>query len=177
MESKIRIRPASEADIPAILEIYNSAVVGSTGTFDTEVRTLGERLDWFRGHDSRHPVLVAESEGSVLGWGAISEWSPRRAYDTTGEVSTYVAESNRGRGVGRAILDSLVERATELGFHSLLARIAEGNAASLRMHERAGFASVGVMREVGTKFGRRLDVHLLQWMAPDRSGGSLGRDL
>jgi L-amino acid N-acyltransferase YncA len=164
------VRPASELDVPAILAIYNAAVENSTGTFDTEPRTLEERLGWFRSHDVRHPVVVADSEANVVGWGAIGEWSPRRAYDATGEVSTYVAESHRGRGVGSAILAALVVRATELDFHVLLARIAEGNAASLRMHEHAGFVSVGVMREVGSKFGRRLDVHLLQWMAPVAAG-------
>jgi L-amino acid N-acyltransferase YncA len=162
----VRIRQATESDLPAITEIYNDAIRKSTGTFDTEPRPLADRIEWFRSHDARHPVYVAESEGRIVGCGAISAWSSRRAYDATGEVSTYVDESHRGRGVGRALLAESLAGAAHIGYHTLLARIAEGNAASLRLHSSAGFSSVGVMREVGTKFGLRLDVHLLQWMVP-----------
>ena len=168
---ELRIRRAGEPDVPAITEIYNEAVRTTTGTFDTEPRSISDRRAWFRSHDSRHPILVAESEGSVVGWGSLSAWSDRSAYDGTGEVSVYVAAPFRGRGIGRRLLRELVDVARALEFHSLLARIAGGNAASLHLHSALGFQEVGIMREVGQKFGRRLDVHLLQWMvpgAPDR---------
>jgi L-amino acid N-acyltransferase YncA len=169
VSAQVQIRGASESDLPAITEIYNDAIRNSTGTFDTEPRSLADRANWFQAHDSRHPVFVAESEGRVVGWASLSAWSSRRAYDDTGEVSTYVDESFRGRGVGRALLAETLAGARQLGYHTILARIAEGNVASLRLHTGAGFTSVGVMREVGTKFGRRLDVHLLQWMeSPSR---------
>jgi L-amino acid N-acyltransferase YncA len=171
--SEWRIRPAARADVAAITAIYNDAVRTTTGTFDTEPKSLTDRTRWLRSHDDRHPVVIAESEGAVVGWGSVSAWSDRCAYDATGEVSVYVAAPQRGRGVGRAILGALVERAAGLGYHSLLARIAEGNEASLRLHMGQRFVPVGVMREAGVKFGRRLDVHLLQRMI-EPPGGAPG---
>lgn len=162
--SAVSVRRALRADVPAITAIYNEAVRTTTGTFDTEPKSTAERARWFRQHDARHPVLVAEQEGAVVGWAALSAWSDRPAYDATGEVSVYVAAAHRGGGVGRALLTSLLEAARAERFHTVLARVAEGNEASLRLHVRAGFVRVGVMREVGLKFGRRLDVHLMQAM-------------
>jgi L-amino acid N-acyltransferase len=111
---------------------------------------------------------VAELDGAVVGWAPVSAWSERRAHDDTGEVSVYVAERSRGGGIGRRLLEVLLllTRATSWGYHTRLDRIAEGKTASLRLHLAQGFACVGVMREVGAKFGRRLDVHLLPWMVP-----------
>jgi L-amino acid N-acyltransferase len=160
----LRIRPAEESDVSALTEIYNEAILATTGTFDTEPRSADERTRWFRGHDSRHPIFAAVADGRIVGWSSLSVWSDRSAYDATGEVSVYVTESARGRSVGRALLAALIEAAASRGYHTLLARVAEGNDASLRLHTSLGFASVGVMREVGIKFGRRLDVHLLQRM-------------
>jgi L-amino acid N-acyltransferase len=167
--SVLSIRPAGESDVPSITEIYNEAILTTTGTFDTEPRSVNDRVLWFRAHDSRHPVLVGVVDGRVVGWGSLTVWSDRSAYEHTGEVSVYVAERSRGRGTGRALLRGLVGAAAAHGYHSLLARVAEGNEASLRLHTSQGFVSVGVMREVGSKFGRRLDVHLLQRMVPTSS--------
>jgi L-amino acid N-acyltransferase len=169
----LRIRPALERDVPAITEIYNEAVRTTTGTFDTEPRSVADRTAWFRSHDERHPILIAEREGRIVGWGSLTAWSERSAYDATGEVSVYVAEDSRGSGLGRRILQALIDSAADLRYHTLLARVAEGNVASLRLHERLGFVEAGVMREVGVKFGRRLNVHLLQrMMEPGRSRGA-----
>jgi len=168
--ASVRIRSASESDVPAIAAIYNEAIRTTTGTFDTEPRSVADQTEWFRSHDRRHPILVAEWSGQIVGWGSVSAWSDRGAYDATGEVSVYVQESARGHGVGRRLLGALVESAAALGFHTLLARVAEGNEVSLHLHDSAGFATVGVMREVGTKFGRRLDVHLLQRMFGEPGG-------
>jgi L-amino acid N-acyltransferase YncA len=169
-----RIRAATEPDVASITAIYNDAVRNSTGTFDTEPRTVADRTEWFRVHDDRHPILVSERDGTVVGWGAVSAWSERPAYGATGEVSVYVAAPFRGQGVGRRLLEALLESAARRQYHTLLARIAEGNGASLRLHTGAGFTSIGVMRQVGWKFGRRLDVHLLQWMAPPKADGEAG---
>jgi L-amino acid N-acyltransferase YncA len=170
--SPVRVRPATPSDIAAITEIYNDAVRTTTGTFDTEPRTIEDRTGWFRAHDARQPVFVAERGDRVLGWGAVSAWSDRRAYDGTGEVSVYVETPSRGQGIGRALLETLVQSARTLRYHTLLARVSDGNDSSLRLHAAAGFTPVGVMREVGVKFGRRLDVHLLQRMLtePGASG-------
>ncbi len=104
---------------------------------------------------------MAEEDGALLGWGRLSPWSPRAAYARTAEDSVYVRADARGRGVGRALLDALVARARGAGIAVLVARIAEGNPASVRLHERAGFRPVGTMRRVGEKFGRLLDVAIL----------------
>jgi L-amino acid N-acyltransferase len=96
----VSIRRAEIADAAAIAEIYNEAIVTTTATFDTEVKTVEERAQWLEAHDERHPVLVAEVAGKVVGWTSLSRWSERRAYDGTAESSFYVLSPYRGRGVG-----------------------------------------------------------------------------
>ena len=97
-----------------------------------------------------------------MGWASLSQWSDRRAYDGTAEVSLYVAERSRGQGIGRKLLDAIVETGERVGLHTLLARIAEGSSVSLHLCRSLGFRDVGTMEEVGRKFGKWLDVHLLQ---------------
>jgi L-amino acid N-acyltransferase len=160
----LTIRIATSADIPAITVIYNEAVLTTTATFDTEPKTFADRTCWLESHGSRHPVLVAELDGSVVGWSALTPWSDRMAYDATAETSFYVKSEFRGRGIGRALKDALLNEARRLGYHTLLARVAEGSAESLHLNEAAGFRHVGTLKEVGRKFGRLLDVHLLQLM-------------
>jgi len=157
-----RIRMATEADLPAITAIYNEAVRTTTATFDTVEKTTDDRRAWLAGHDGRHPVIVAQLDGAVVGWGSLSRWSDRAAYDGTCENSVYVDASSRGKGVGQALLQELVAIARAEGLHTVIARIADGNPASLRLHERAGFAHIGTMRQVGRKFGKLIDVHMYQ---------------
>ena len=164
---RIRLRRATDADSDAIGDIYNEAVATTVATFDTEPRSRSDQLRWFREHADPYLVLVAESDDGVVGWASLSRWSDRRAYSGTAEVSLYVRASRRGSGVGRALLTRLVDDGRRSGFHTLLARIADGNAISLHLHASLGFEAVGVMREVGQKFGRRIDVHLLQLVYPE----------
>jgi L-amino acid N-acyltransferase len=161
------IRPARHQDLPAINEIYNEAVLRSTATFDTEPKSMAERASWFAKHGARHPVLVAELEGKVAGWGSLSAWSDRTAYDVTAEVSVYVRETLRGQGIGRKLLEELVAAAPGLGLHSLLSRITEDSRVSIHLHESLGFHHVGVLKEVGRKFGKLLDVYLMQRVFQD----------
>ncbi|HJT33646.1 MAG TPA: GNAT family N-acetyltransferase [Pirellulales bacterium] len=158
----LSIRRAEPADLSAITEIYNEAILTTTATFDTEPKTVDERLDWFRNHDARHPVLVAILDGLVVGWASISKWSERQAYDDTAETSFYVKSEFRGRGIGRQLKEAIIAEARHLRFHTLIARVAEGSDASLHLNESSGFTRVGTMREVGRKFGRLLDVYILQ---------------
>ncbi len=157
-----RCRPAEEPDLPAITEIYNQAVLGTTGTFDTEPKTVNERAAWLRRQGEREPVIVSLAGERVTGWAWLHLWSPKRAYEGTGEVTLYVREEDRGNGIGTVLLGALLDAARTLAYRTVLARIAEQNDASLRLHETAGFEVVGVMRGVGLKFDRLLDVHLLQ---------------
>jgi L-amino acid N-acyltransferase YncA len=156
------IREAEAADAAAIARIYNQAVVDSTATFDLEPKTSEDRSLWLADHDERHPVLVVERDGAVVGWGSLSSVSDRGAWDATVEISTYVDDRHHGTGVGRALGTELIERARVLGHHVILSRVCAENVASIRLSEQLGFECVGRMREVGRKFGRWLDVDMLE---------------
>jgi L-amino acid N-acyltransferase len=157
------VRAASEADLPGIFAIYDHEVLHGTATFDTQPKSPAERLEWFRSDGGgRYPILVAESDGAIAGWSRLYAWSPRRAYDRTAEDAVYVHREHRGRGLSRALMTELMRLAPARGVQVLIARIVEGNPASLALHEALGFATIGVMRRVGEKFGRLLDVRLLE---------------
>lgn len=158
------LRTATQADLAAIVAIYNDAIRTTTATFDTEEKTLEDRRAWLAAHDAKHPVIVAQVGAEVVGWGSLSAWSDRCAYAATCENSVYVAASARGKGVGKSLLAELVNIARRAGMHTIIARVAAGNPASERLHEAAGFVRIGVMREVGRKFGRLLDVTMYQLM-------------
>ena len=164
----VHVRHATEEDAARIAGIHNQAVLETIATFDTEPRSLPAQIDWLRRHDERHPVFVADAEGEVIGWSSLSPWSDRRAYADTAEVSVYVEPKHQGQGIGRSLLETTVQAAEEAGLHVLLARIADGNPASLALHSRFGFVPVGVMHQVGHKFGRRIDVHQLERVALGR---------
>ncbi len=160
------VRSATETDVPAVLDIYNEAIVHSTATFDIEPQTLEERLQWFRETKHPHCVIVAEEEGRVIGWGCLRSFRDRVAYRFTAEDSVYIHEDYRGRGIGVLLLAELIARAKEGGFHSVMAGMTEGNPASEALHKRFGFVDAGRNREVGYKFERWLDVVWMQLMLP-----------
>ena len=165
--SEFDIRPAEPRDAGAIADIYNHAIHHTTATFDTIAKSADERLAWLASRDERHPVYVAETNGTVVGWAALNEWSNRPAYHATGETSVYVAEAFRGRGIGRRLKKRIIAEAKRLDYHTLIARTAEESAASIRLNESLGFRHIGTMKEVGYKFGRHLDVHIMQLMLGD----------
>ena len=158
----VHVRSATVEDAPAVLEIYNHEVLTSTVTFDLVPRTLAEQESWLTDRSGAHVVLVVEDEGEVVGFGALSQYRERAGYATTVEDSVYVHEHHRGKGVGRLLLAELVERATAHGFHALMAKVVGDHQASINLHAAAGFEVVGHEREVGRKFGRWLDVVLLE---------------
>jgi phosphinothricin acetyltransferase len=164
MADQVTIRKARMEDVEAITAIYNDAIVTTTATFDTEPKSVEDRIEWFHAHDNRHPVLVSIMGSDVVGWAALNKWSDRAAYGDTAETSIYIDATYRGKGIGSALNNALVEEARRLGYHTLIARIAEGSAQSLRLHERAGFVLVGVLKQVGRKFGKLIDVHVYQKM-------------
>jgi phosphinothricin acetyltransferase len=156
----MQVRPATRADLPAILAIYNEAVLNTTASYDYEPRTLEHRLAWFEAHEEqRLPIFVAgDSESRVVGWSSLSRYHERKGYQFTVENSVYVAASQRGRGVGTLLLPPLVDSAQRLGLRAIIAGIDGENTASIRLHARFGFVEVGRFKQVGFKFGRWLDV-------------------
>ena len=162
------VRPATLEDLDHITHIYNDAVLNTTATFDIIPRTKSEQLAWFDKHGERHPVLVIHTLGlngeaqEVVGWGSLGPWSDRSAYDDSGEVSIYIAKSVRGLGLGMMVLENLIAAARTRQFHTLLARISDANEPSLKLHKRFGFEQVGLLKEVGFKFNRWIDVHFYQ---------------
>jgi L-amino acid N-acyltransferase YncA len=158
----ISIRRATVADAGAIAAIYNHYVLNSTATFDTQPKTDEDREWWLSDRDPRHPVIVAERDGEVVGWAALGPYRERPAWVHTSEVAVYVADSQRGSGVGSRLLQALVDEGRGLGLHALVSQVVAGNDASIRMAERLGFERAGVLREVGRKFGTWLDVVILE---------------
>ena len=143
------LRYASEADLPAIVAIYNSTVPSRMVTADTEPVTVESRLAWFRAHDSRtRPIWVVEDDGVICAWISFSSFYGRPAYRATVEVSIYVAESHRRRGLGRALLEWAILQAPSLGIHTLLGYIFGHNESSLRLFANLGFERWGFLPRV-----------------------------
>jgi L-amino acid N-acyltransferase len=163
-DPSLLIRRAELNDAAAIAEIYNEAILTTTATFDTEIKSVEDRQQWLDSHDERHPVLVAVLDGRVVGWASLSRWSDRRAYEDTAETSFYVLATHRGRGIGRRLKSAIIDEARRLRFHTLIARVAEGSQESIHLNESAGFVHIGTLKEVGRKFDRLLDVHIMQKM-------------
>lgn len=160
----MKLRLGTQTDAEALRTIYNREVSESTSTFDIEPRTLAEQRDWIAEREGALGVVVAEIEGRVGGFASLSPYRTRAAYRTSVENSVYVAEWARGSGVGRALMDELISVATTRGFHTILAHIASGQEASVALHYACGFEVVGTQREVGRKFGKWLDVIVMQRM-------------
>lgn len=161
---EVNLRPACPDDAGAIARIYNHYILESTATFHTEPVDAAERAEWMVERGEAYPTLVAEVDGTVCAWGALSAYRPRPAWHPTVEVAIYVAPEHTGRGIGPLLIDELLDRALENGYHSVVSQIVAGNEPSEAIAERSGFVEVGRLREAGLKFGQRLDVILMQHM-------------
>ncbi|MDA8297945.1 MAG: GNAT family N-acetyltransferase [Actinomycetota bacterium] len=156
------VRLGKPDDAEALRQIYNGEVVSSLVTFDLVPRTPEDQHAWMAAHGGAYPVVVGEIEGRVIGFASLSPYRPRPAYATTVEDSVYVAADVRGQGVGKALLSEVVRLAGAHGFHSVIGRIVGDHTASIALHRSCGFELVGIEREVGRKFGRWLDVAVMQ---------------
>ena len=165
----MKIRPAQRADVPAILDIYNDAVLTTTATYDYEPRPLQHRIMWFEDHErSGLPIFVAEDDsGKIIGWSSLSKYHDRKGYQFTVENSIYVASHARGRGVGKLLLEPLIESAKKIGLRAIIAVIDATNEASIRLHAGYGFFEVGRFQKVGFKFRRWLDVVYMELLLPE----------
>lgn len=160
----LKIRLATMNDLPAINAIYNYYVTRSTCTYQMEHATSAERETWFNGHGPKHPVTVAVLGDEVVGWGSLSQFHSRCAYQHTVENSVYVRHDQIRRGIGQALLQDLIIRARDLGHHTIVALISADQSASIALHARFGFRDAGRLRQVGRKFNQWLDVAYMQLM-------------
>jgi L-amino acid N-acyltransferase YncA len=158
------IRLASDADLPAINAIYNHYVDHSTATYQLEPETAEARAAWFAEHGPAYPVTVVERGAEVIGWGSLSKFRARAAYQPTVENSVYLRHDVLGQGVGRLVLADLIDRARALGYHSIIAGISAEQEPSICLHARFAFVEVARLREVGRKFDQWLDVIYMQRM-------------
>ena len=160
----MQVRAAKPTDVAAIQAIYAHHVQNGLGTFETAAPDTSEmRSRLAQVTDAGFPYLVGEDNGRVLGFAYANQFRPRPAYRSTVEDSIYIAPDAIGHGIGKVLLNELVERCTALGLRQMLALIGDsGNAASIGVHRACGFAYVGVLTSVGHKFDRWVDVVIMQ---------------
>lgn len=158
------IRPATHADLPPLLEIYNEIIAHSTAVYALVPTTLAERTQWFEARRAAgYPVLVAQDDGAVLGFASFGEFRGAwPGYRYTVEHSVHIRADRRGQGLGTRLLEALFPLALAMGKHVMVGGIDASNAASLQLHRRLGFEQVAHFREVGHKFGRWLDLVFVQ---------------
>lgn len=165
----ITIRDATEGDLPGIMDIYNDAVVNTTAIWNEAVVDLDNRTAWFAARRERgFPVLVALRGKQVIGYASYGDWRAFDGYRHTVEHSIYVRSDTRGTGTGGKLMKALIDRASFNGVHVMIAGIEAENTASIKLHEKFGFRTVGRFSEVGIKFGRWLDLTCMELKVPKR---------
>lgn len=167
----MQIVNASEHHIEGITAIYNDAVEHSTAIWNETTVDTANRSAWLADRQRLgYPVLVAvDADNHVLGYASFGDWRAWDGYRHTVEHSIYVRGDQRGNGLGKHLLQALIERARDIGKHVMVAGIEAGNLASIRLHEKLGFEHAGTLREVGVKFGTWLDLTFLQLKLDARS--------
>lgn len=158
----ISVRPATAADAAAICTIYNQGIEDRVATLETDLRSPEERRQWLAARGPRHPVIVAEAGGEVVGWGSLNPFNPRKAYDYVADFSVYIERGWRGRGIGKRILARLIELARELGYHKLVLSAFPTNAGGMALYQKFGFRTVGIYKEQGKLDGRWVDTIIME---------------
>ncbi|MDD3003519.1 GNAT family N-acetyltransferase [Flavobacterium sp.] len=160
---KIKIRKATLSDVNSILEIVNHAIANTTAIYDYDLRTLEEQTEWFLLKEKNNfPVFIAEWNNEILGFGTYDTFRTKMGYRFTVEHSIYVKEGFAGKGIGALLLQKLIDTAKEENYHIMIGVIDASNEKSIRFHEKFGFESRGILKEVGFKFNRWLDANLMQ---------------
>ena len=159
----ISIRSATEKDVPALLEIYNHVILNTTAVYSYQPHTLEARREWYASRMKEgYPVFVAEDSGRVVGFSSYGPFRVWPAYKYTIENSVYVAEGQRGKGIGKLLIQPLIDEARRHDYHAIIAGVDASNESSLRLHRSFGFEEVAHFRQVGFKFGRWLDLKFLE---------------
>lgn len=156
------IRDATPSDAAAIATIYNQGIVDRIATLETEERTPEERLRWLAARGPSHPVLVAELDATVVGWGSLNQFNSRKAYDFVVDFSVYVERRCRGKGVGSTLLRALIVRAKQLGYHKMVLSAFPWNTAGMALYEKHGFRTVGIYKEQGLLDGKWVDTIIME---------------
>ncbi|MBB3947302.1 phosphinothricin acetyltransferase [Rhizobium skierniewicense] len=161
------LRDATLDDLPAIMEIYNDAVLNTTAIWNDILVDLNNRKEWFKARKDRgFPVIAAIKDGAVAGYASYGDWRAFDGYRHTREHSVYVHKSARGSGLGKLLMQGLIDHAKANDVHVLIGAIESENTASIRLHEALGFRVAGKFSEVGTKFGRWLDLTCMELKLP-----------
>jgi phosphinothricin acetyltransferase len=158
----VSVRAATAADAAAICRIYNQGIEDRLATLETELRAPEERREWLAARGSRHPVIVAETGGQVIAWASLNRFNPRPAYDHVADISVYVERAWRGRGVGRRLIEHLVDLGRTHAYHKLVLAAFPFNTAGMALYERSGFRTVGIYREQGFLDGKWVDVIVME---------------
>ncbi len=161
-DTECLIREATFDDLPALREIHNQGIIDRIATLDLEPHTMEEKLRWFLRHGPRHPVLVAESNGVVIGWASLNTYNPRKAYQYVADLSVYIERQWRGKGIGRRLLETLLPLGQALEYHKIVLAAFPFNTAGMKLYERLGFRTVGIYREMGLVDGQWTDVIVME---------------
>ncbi len=163
MQSPITIRDAVEHDLPQILAIYNDVILITTAVYSEKPHTLEMRTAWFwERKDAGFPVIVAEQDGMIVGFGTYGHFRVWPCYRFTVEHSVYVHKDSRGQGISKILLNEIITLAKNAGMHALIAGIDSENEISLLLHQKFGFVQVARFKEVGFKFNRWLDLVFME---------------
>jgi L-amino acid N-acyltransferase len=161
----ISIRTATENDLPQMLEIYNEIIANTTAVFQYDLHTIEMRREWFaKKQEERFPVFVAEENDELVGFSTIGAFRNWQAYKYSVENSVYVKADKRGKGIGKLLLQPLIDSSKQMGMHTIIAGIDASNETSIALHKQFGFVEVAYFKQVGFKFDRWLDLKFLQLM-------------
>ena len=162
VEPDLNVRPALPSDAQAVCVIYNEGIEDRVATLETRLRTPQEQREWLESRDERHPVIVAENDDGIVGWGSLNTFNPRPAYDYVADFSVYVSRACRGKGVGARLLDELIGLARNIGYHKMVLAMFDWNTAGIALYRRKGFREVGVYHEQAMLDGRWVDTAIME---------------
>lgn len=172
-KAAIHIRDAVVEDATALAVIYNQGIVDRIATLETEERTPEERRAWLDARDPRHPVILAVADDHVAGFGSLNVFNPRKAYDHVADFSIYIERSWRGKGVGSRLLEALIERARQIGYHKMVLSAFPFNEGGVALYKKFGFRIVGIYKEQGLLDGRWVDTIIMErLLEPLTPGGA-----